>query len=66
MRVRCILDVLDAGMRFVYYDYEDGGLIFPLGRNRRRRFYVQETWLIRNLISSLVVSTSRLVMMTVI
>lgn len=33
-------------MRFVYYDYEDGGLMFPLDRKGRRRFNrVKETWL---------------------
>lgn len=55
-------------MRFVYYDYEDGGLMFPRqewgagGFNR-----VKETWLIWNLISSLYrITASRLVMETII
>lgn len=54
-------------MRFVYYDYEDGGLMFPRqewgagGFNR-----VKETWL-WNLISSLYrITASRLVMETII
>lgn len=65
MRVRCILDILDEGMRFVYYDYEDGRLIFPLGRNRRRRFNRVKAVAHLEFESRLIVSTSRLVMKTV-